>query len=98
MALVSSKYPKVVDSPLFKRVMAEVDAITYDAIDNDLNYKQYNLLQEVHETLRQLGKPTFANESLRAAVANKQAVINRFGESRAEHYDPLKSKVVAGLA
>lgn len=55
-------------------------------------------LYEVHETLRQLGRPTFANDMLRSAVQGFHAVAPRFGEHNAEHYDPLKSKVVAGLA
>ena len=44
MALLASKDSTIVDSPLFKRVMAEVDAITYNDIANDLNYSQYNQL------------------------------------------------------
>lgn len=78
--------------------MAEVDAIVYEGIDNDLTYKQFTQLNEVHETRRQLGKTSFSNESLRAGVANKHNVGPRFGEYQAEGYDPLKSKVVAGLA
>jgi cell fate (sporulation/competence/biofilm development) regulator YlbF (YheA/YmcA/DUF963 family) len=81
MALLASKDSTIVDSPLFKRVMAEVDAITYNDCANDLNFSQYNQLQEVHETLRQLNKPNFENESLRAAVANKHNIIHRFGEA-----------------
>lgn len=41
LALLASKDPSIVDLPLFKRVMAEVDAIVYEGIDNDLTYKQY---------------------------------------------------------
>lgn len=39
MALLASKDAKILDLPLFVRVMAEVDGIAYEAIDNDLTYK-----------------------------------------------------------
>lgn len=80
MALLASKDADIVELPLFKRVMAEVDSIVYEGIDNELTYKQFTQLNEVHETLRQLGKTSFANESLRAGVANKHTVGPRFGE------------------
>lgn len=98
MALLSTKDNTIADSALFKRVMAEVDSIVYEGIDHDLTYKQYMQLVEVHETMRQLGKPTFANETLRSACQGVNGFAPRFGEHNAGDYDPLKSKVVDGLA
>jgi hypothetical protein len=41
MALLASKDADIVELPLFKRVMAEVDSIVYEGIDNELTYKQF---------------------------------------------------------
>lgn len=39
MALCASKDQTILDHKLFTRVMKEVDALAYEAIDNDLTYK-----------------------------------------------------------
>jgi len=39
MALCASKDKTILDHKLFTRVMKEVDALAYEAIDNDLTYK-----------------------------------------------------------
>lgn len=44
--------------------MNEVSSLEYEAIDNDLTYKQYIQLCEVHKTLKFLGKSSFENKML----------------------------------
>lgn len=85
-------------TPLFTRVLSEVDDLIYEAVDNDLSHRQYSLLSDVHETLVRLDRPSFENKMLKSALQDRKQFAVRFGESNAATYDPLKSKVVAGLA
>ena len=42
--------------------------LEYEAIDNDLTYRQYNLLYEAHQTLKFMGKNSFRNPTLYSSL------------------------------
>lgn len=63
----ASKDAKILDCLSFKNVMALVDELVYEAIDNDLTHKQYHALNVVHQTCMHYGRPSFANKMLYSA-------------------------------
>ena len=86
----------MLDAKAFKESLAELDSLVYEMVDNDLTFKQFEQLKVAHETLKHFGKPSFTNKSLIAAL-EQPTFMNRFEESHAAEYDPLKNRVVAGL-
>ncbi len=59
MALCASKDETILDHKLFKNLVREVDQLQYEAIDNDLTYKQYMQLHDVYGTCKFYNRPSF---------------------------------------
>lgn len=98
IALCSSKSLNILKGPLMRRAMDEISDMQYGAIDNDLNLKQFDKLNDVYKTLKFNKEPTFPNKVLDSALMNGDVFRCAFAEVGSESYDPLKSKVKAALA
>jgi hypothetical protein len=72
-------------------------------IDNELSIDNFEKLHEVYLTIKlSQDKATqavnFKNQNLLSSFENREVHLMRYPESHAAYYDPLKPRLVSGLA
>ena len=79
------------------RVIQDVDNLHYHDIANVLNFEQAEMLHEIHLAFKLAKSAEFSNKDLASALDHYERTKELFVEN-ANLYDPLKHRVVAGLA
>lgn len=89
--------PKGPAKSLLADIIKSIDRLTFERIENELTSGQYDKLMEANLSLRkQHGMPALGNKKLRAALDSELMRQVRYPEHEAK-FDPLRSRVVAGL-
>jgi hypothetical protein len=84
-------------------VIRSLDDLHFDVIDNELSYDDFVKLHEAYLTIKlsQSEKThaiNFKNQNLLSSLENPEVHLMRYPESHAAWYDPLKPRLVSGLA
>ena len=88
----------MIKSPVVKAIITEIDKLNFERTDNELGFKQFELLHQTYESLKLQGSAVnFKNKNLLSSLLTFDHMQSRYEESR-NLYDPLKTRVVAGLA
>jgi hypothetical protein len=98
LAVCSSSVTGALKVPLFGKLMKKIDSLNFERVDHELTNGQYEQLHDVYLTLKFNKRPGFKNASLISSMETYETFRTRFEESSSGRYDPLKSRVVAGLA
>ena len=85
------------------QVIRAIDDLHFDVIDNELSWDNFEKLHEAYLTIKLSNhKPTnevnFKNQNLLSSLENPEVHLMRYPESHAAWYDPLKPRLVSGLA
>lgn len=83
--------------------MKSLDSLHWDMIDNELNIDTFMKLYESFATIKtshdeSVRKINFTNTNLLSALESHDSHLMHYSEFQAASYDPLKPRVVSGLA